>query len=164
MRRVVAISVIGLVIFGSGMAIASIPDSQGVIHGCYKLNNPAKGSVLVVDTEAGQSCPNGYAALDWSQTGPQGPAGGPGVTDARIEVSSFSDPAGILWSHTHSCQSGSVINGGYSWDPDVPGQYESLEVYGNYITGTGGWVVKGKAAVDGHVDIYVMCANVNVRP
>jgi hypothetical protein len=35
-----------------GSAWASIPDSGGVIHGCYK---PSDGKLHVIDTEAGHS-------------------------------------------------------------------------------------------------------------
>jgi hypothetical protein len=56
----------------AGLAYATIPDGQGVIHGCYKAN---KGDLRVVD---GGQCVAGEVALTWNQTGPQGlpgPAG-----------------------------------------------------------------------------------------
>ena len=52
----------------SGIAYASIPGGDGVIHGCYKTSNPAKGSLIAIDSRA--SCPNGHAELNWNQTGP----------------------------------------------------------------------------------------------
>ena len=62
-----------------GVAYSSIPDPQGVIHGCYN------DRVLhVIDTAGGGACEAGETALDWNQqgqpgptghTGPQGPAG-----------------------------------------------------------------------------------------
>jgi hypothetical protein len=73
--RLIAVMVVGLLLVG-GIAWAAIPDSSGVIHGCYKLSN---GSVIVIDSEAGQTCPSGYAALNWNQTGPVGPPGLSGV-------------------------------------------------------------------------------------
>jgi hypothetical protein len=76
-RTAIIVFALALVLIG-GAALASIPDSSGVIHGCYKNNNPAKGSVLVVDSEAGESCPSGFTALNWNQTGPQGPVGATG--------------------------------------------------------------------------------------
>jgi hypothetical protein len=61
-----------------GIAYASIPDSAGVIHGCYqKTANGVQppGSLRVIDPGSGQSC-NGYEVpLTWNQTGPQGPTG-----------------------------------------------------------------------------------------
>lgn len=69
---------------GTGIATATIPDSGGVIHGCYKPN--ANGSIAplnVIDTSlSGGTCPANQTALTWSQTGPQGPAGPPGASTA----------------------------------------------------------------------------------
>src|SRR6266496_1318798 len=53
-----------------GIAYASIPDSSGVIHGCLK-----DGKLRIIDTDQGQSCVASEQALNWNQTGPQGPAG-----------------------------------------------------------------------------------------
>jgi len=49
-----------LLILG-GVAYASIPGPDGVIHGCYKNSNPAQGAVIVVDHTA--SCPSGKSVL-----------------------------------------------------------------------------------------------------
>lgn len=54
------------------IAYASIPDSNGVIHGCYKTSN---GSIRVIDSPAVQCDPRNETAISWNQTGPQGPAG-----------------------------------------------------------------------------------------
>lgn len=59
-------------------AVSSIPDSAGVIHGCYDSG----GNLKVIDTSVTTACPKGYSALDWNQTGPQGPAGPTGPTGA----------------------------------------------------------------------------------
>jgi hypothetical protein len=53
-------------------AWAAIPDSDGVIHGCY---NTKHGDLRVIDTETGQACDELETALPWNQTGPQGPQG-----------------------------------------------------------------------------------------
>lgn len=66
-----ALGAAGLLI--GGVAYASIPGGDGVIHGCYKMSNPAKGSLIAIDSAA--SCPNGYKGLDWNQTGAQGEEG-----------------------------------------------------------------------------------------
>ncbi len=66
--------VAGLVMVG-GTAFAvssSIPDSAGVIHGCYDSG----GNMKVIDTSVTASCPKGYSSLNWNQ---QGPAGSPGL-------------------------------------------------------------------------------------
>jgi hypothetical protein len=56
-----------LLVMLSGIASAAIPDSGGVIHGCYKTSD---GKLRVINTEAGQTCSSGETALSWNQTGP----------------------------------------------------------------------------------------------
>ena len=60
----------------AGAAVASIPDSGGVIHACYQSPPPAGGANLqVIDTANGGKCSGGHVGLSWNQQGPQGPAG-----------------------------------------------------------------------------------------
>lgn len=61
-----------LVLLAGGVAVASIPDGSGVIHGCYTSNN---GQLRIIDTAEGDSCRNSETAISWSQTGPPGPQG-----------------------------------------------------------------------------------------
>jgi type VI secretion system secreted protein Hcp len=59
------------------VAYATIPDANGVIHGCY--NKPA--GLRIIDPSAGESCTKNETALEWSQRGPAGetgPEGPPG--------------------------------------------------------------------------------------
>jgi hypothetical protein len=51
----------------AGIAYASIPDSSGVIHGCYKT---VGGALRVIDTQAGEKCLSAETPLNWNQTGP----------------------------------------------------------------------------------------------
>jgi hypothetical protein len=69
---------------GGGTAFATIaggPVSGGVVQGCYD-----SGGNLKVLLPGETSCPKGYTALDWNQTGsagatgPSGPAGPAGAT------------------------------------------------------------------------------------
>ena len=71
-----------------GIASATIPDSGGVIHGCYSKassTSPPPGSLRVIDTGLGQSCALNEVSLTWNQqgvkgaTGPQGPQGPTGA-------------------------------------------------------------------------------------
>jgi hypothetical protein len=71
---VIAASAAALVTAG-GLAYATIPDSNGVIHGCYAKNT---GALRVIDT--GQACTSKETPLDWNQTGPQGAPGAPGAS------------------------------------------------------------------------------------
>lgn len=61
---------------GAGIAYGSIPDGQGVIHGCYQTQG---GQLRVIDTGKGALCTQFETALNWNQTGPQGPKGPTGA-------------------------------------------------------------------------------------
>jgi hypothetical protein len=68
---VVALAIVGALLVG-GIAYATIPDGNGVIHGCYLKG---LGTLRVIDTGKSQTCAKFETPLDWSQTGPQGPPG-----------------------------------------------------------------------------------------
>ncbi len=73
-RAAVAVAAVGLV--AGWIAHAAIPDSGGVIHGCYANKD---GALRVIDAAAGQSCDaKKETEITWSQVGPQGIAGPPG--------------------------------------------------------------------------------------
>ena len=71
-------AVLGSVLVG-GAAFAAIPDSNGVIHGCYQKD---VGNLRVIDPSAGDSCRPSEVPISWSQTGPAGPQGPKGDTGA----------------------------------------------------------------------------------
>jgi hypothetical protein len=79
--------VLGL--FAGSLAYATIPDSSGMIHGCYKLN---QGTLRVIDTGKGEGCLNSEAAISWTQTGLQGPQGPTGPTGAKGDKGDRGDP------------------------------------------------------------------------
>ena len=77
-RRGVALVAAVVVAGGAGWGLASaagvIPDTNGVIHACY---SSADGKArLVVDAS---SCKSNETAIQWNQTGPQGPKGDTGA-------------------------------------------------------------------------------------
>jgi hypothetical protein len=82
-RRVLVLS-FGLIALAAGIAYSTIPDSAGVIHGCYRNN----GQLRVIDPSNGGACRNNETGLDWSQTGPQGPPG-PNGTNGTNGVSGY---------------------------------------------------------------------------
>lgn len=49
---------LALIVATSGVAVAAIPESDGVIHGCY---SSASGQLRVIDTEEGDTC----AVVPW---------------------------------------------------------------------------------------------------
>lgn len=71
-RLVAVVAALALAVV-AGAAYATIPDGQGVIHGCYKKS----GILRVVDPALGP-CSDDETTLDWNQTGPRGLDGAPG--------------------------------------------------------------------------------------
>jgi Collagen triple helix repeat (20 copies) len=76
------VAVAALVIALGGVAYATIPDSSGVIHGCY---GPL-GVLRVIDPSTGAHCTALETPIQWNQTGPQGPAGPQGPVGATGPV------------------------------------------------------------------------------
>jgi hypothetical protein len=77
--------VIAGAVFGIATAVqASIPDANGVIHGCYNTSlahGSPLGALRVIDTaKVNGNCAYWEAPLTWSQTGPTGPTGARGPT------------------------------------------------------------------------------------
>jgi hypothetical protein len=72
-----ALVVVVLGLVGGGLAYANIPDSGGVIHGCYSPNgaNAQNGAQLNIINSDSASCSKGQKEITWNQTGPQGEAG-----------------------------------------------------------------------------------------
>jgi hypothetical protein len=87
--KLVTVSAVSALAASAAVAIATVPDSGGVIHSCYKVlpatGAPALGPNLrVIDPSiagAGQSCdPTEERSLDFNQLGLVGPTGPAGVT------------------------------------------------------------------------------------
>src|SRR5579872_2935216 len=64
-------------------AAASIPDANGIYHGCVVVGSKGEQTVYAIDTAITTTCPKGETAVTWSQTGPQGPAGPSGPVGPR---------------------------------------------------------------------------------
>jgi hypothetical protein len=69
----------------TGVAVASIPSSTGVITGCYATKD---GALRLIDAEAGQPCGNKEQLITWNQMGPAGPQGPQGEPSAQGPVGS----------------------------------------------------------------------------
>jgi hypothetical protein len=65
-------------VVGVTVATGAIPDSGGVIHGCYLAGQNPSGQLRVIDSEAGATCGRNERALNWNQRGPQGDTGAQG--------------------------------------------------------------------------------------
>lgn len=165
-------------VLAGGVAYASIPGPDGVIHGCRKTSG---GDVKVVDSAA--ACPSGYAALNWSQAGPPGPAGASGpagvlgyqvvTVDVPVTVSAESNPTyGAQVTLTVDCPAGKVaVNGSgkvskNAFDYIYPAA-PSGTVIDSHPTATGwsltwgdggsGW--SGNEALTGHMTVVCVTAS-----
>ena len=86
--RLIAIAVGAFAV--GGVAFAAIPDSGGVIHGCYLKN---VGLLRVIDTTK-DHCTSLETAIQWSQTEPQGPIGPAGPKGATGLPGPAGNPGG----------------------------------------------------------------------
>jgi hypothetical protein len=64
-RRVAILVVVVAGLVAAGIAYASIPDSNGVLHGCYAKS----GNLRVIDTDLGAVCKKKETAVSWNTLG-----------------------------------------------------------------------------------------------
>jgi hypothetical protein len=98
-------------VIGGGIGWAAIPDSTGVIHGCYAKSN---GALRAIDSA--QTCSKTESSLNWNQTGRPGVSGRELVRfTKRCDAGdyTFSCHGGFM-SRSVLCSSGKVpLGGGY---------------------------------------------------
>jgi hypothetical protein len=70
-RRLSLFGGLALAVLAAAGAYAAIPNSGGVINGCYQKN---EGLLRVIDSDT-EACRTSEVPIAWSQTGPQGPPG-----------------------------------------------------------------------------------------
>jgi hypothetical protein len=105
----VATVLIAAVAGTASIALASIPAPHGVIHGCYQKSGTAH-SLKVINSAVTARCPRGYSALDWSQTGPKGPASPThGYSAESIDGYTLSDSSRTTVVATPTLPAGSYI-------------------------------------------------------
>lgn len=80
-RRTLLVGVVAATAgLGAAFAVGAIPDSGGVIHGCYATSGVSlqdQGRLRVIDSSA--SCGGGEVALNFNQQGPTGASGAAGA-------------------------------------------------------------------------------------
>ena len=96
----------GVLAAGAAATIAAIPDSNGVIHGCYQKN---VGNLRVIDPSGGDNCRPSEIPISWSQTGPQGRKGDTGATGAT-------GPQGLKGDTGATGATGAGVEGRYGCD------------------------------------------------
>jgi hypothetical protein len=80
-KTVFVLAVAGAAVVGGASTVlvnAAIPDTTGVIHGCYR----STGALRVIDSENSQTCNNNETGLNWNQSGGSG-SSAPTVHDAN---------------------------------------------------------------------------------
>jgi hypothetical protein len=80
------LAVAGATVVGGASTVlvrAAIPDTAGVIHGCYRGSGLlTNGTLRVVDTDAGKTCNSNETSLNWNQSS-SGGSSAPVVHDAN---------------------------------------------------------------------------------
>ena len=56
----------GLAVVTGALAFASIPDANGVFHGCVRTST---GAIRIIDTGQNQTCRAGETAVSWNKAG-----------------------------------------------------------------------------------------------
>lgn len=79
-RRPPLFWVAAAVVLNASLAVASIPDANGVFHGCYKKGD---SNLRIIDT-ATTRCKSNETEVTWSQQGPVGQTGATGPSDAYV--------------------------------------------------------------------------------
>jgi len=94
-KAIVGVAVLGLVV-GAGIAWATIPDANGVLHTCYKNNN------WRVINAPPETCSPSETALDVN----------PGAVHAVIRTETHTIAPGASHTFTAHCSPGEVATGG----------------------------------------------------
>ena len=143
------------------MALASIPDSSGVIHGC---RSKTTGVLRVIDSDAGQRCLAGEAELTWNQQGPPGPAG-TGRELVERSVSIDTTPSGsdqLMINEVVQCPAGkAAVNGGYRFEAATR-PYDNLRRVFGGPDGTDGRVLDSNLVDPSYpvpVTLWAICVN-----
>jgi hypothetical protein len=149
-RALVGLSAVLLLIGLGGIAYATIPDSEGVIHGCYRKST---GSLRVIDTDAGETCSSAEKPVSWNQTGPTGPTGPSDAWDAQPvgTVPTGGEDTELNGGVTDLPPGSYLLTGSVTWPPLNAGSASllcNLQASGTDLTGStsGGF---GTASTEG---------------
>lgn len=79
MKKLLISAAVVFAAVAAGVSYASVPDSSGVIHACYRTSSGNIGSIRIIETDKGQKCNSHESAITWNRTGPQGAQGSQGL-------------------------------------------------------------------------------------
>jgi hypothetical protein len=157
--RLAALVVVALGLAAGGIAYASIPDSNGVIHGCYQKNS---GQLRVVDPGgAGGSCSSSESPLAWNQ-----------FSGYEVVASPFNETAQssafAVFVESASCPPGKVVLGGgvFARFVDAAGNRHPAQLDSSGPTTGNTWDVQLSRSDGGNFDVgegvlgtvYAICA------
>jgi len=97
------VALVAVVLSATGLAVAAIPDSKGVIHSCYAKSD---GALRVV---SGKKCQSGEKKLSWNKQGKQGKPGkqgAAGATNVRVRSTNVTlhyGPCGMVAPGAYNC-------------------------------------------------------------
>lgn len=149
------------VLAGARIAVATIPASDGTVHGCVKT---AGGQLYLIDPGAGQTCGKD-AALDWNKpgaagvqgvAGPQGFAGAQGTAGTSGYEKTYDQETadtGGNGSAEADCPSGKVaLAGGYGLSTNL------IPLHSGPTNDGSGWVVDVTGSPNATFTAYAICA------
>ncbi len=149
-----------------GVAYATIPDSNSVIHSCYTTKG---GSLRVIDPGAGESCNLKESPLDWNAQGPTGPTGpagpqGPKGDQGSAGISGLEETSRTVslppggWIVNVDCPTGKLaISGGWELGTQPGIDVQTSSPYKD----DSGWtfVFINTTSSTTTITAYAMCAN-----
>ena len=157
----VALVALPAVLVGAKIAVATIPASDGTVHGCVKSSK--LGQLYVIDPSVGQTCGKD-AALDWDEpgagglqglagpkgyTGAQGTAGSSGYETKRDQETTDGSGNG---SAEADCSSGKVaVAGGYEISSSL------IPLHSAPTSDGSGWVVDMTGTPNATFAAYAIC-------
>ncbi len=147
--RTTAVAVAALVVATGGIAFATIPASDGVIHACFLKSG---GTLRVIDSATGK-CKSTEQSLSWNQRGIPGAPGGLSGYQ-RVSERFANTQRGVA-----RCPEGKMaVGGGYSvtLPTSTPGLRKSLS--GQDGNGIQLWLVEFDEPVEDFA-VEVICAN-----
>jgi hypothetical protein len=112
----------------------------------------------VIDAEAGQTCTTKEATLTWNQTGPQGPAGSPGLS--AVEVVTMTGFTSGIHDVTIPCPAGkTVLSGGWRFN-GIPGWMDNVPgILNNHPSDDrSGWQIRVNNNTPATMTLYTVCA------
>lgn len=163
MKKLLVVLVAATLLLSGGIAYASIPGPDGVIHGCRKTSNPSTGSVIVIDSAA--SCPSGYEPLNWNQVGPQGSPGISGLEEIGSQFQTTLNPGQFYTSSVVNCDTPKrAISATYFafTNADLTYGLRRVETGGGQTSGYRVEVLNGTAASQSlDISVGIVCATVS---